>query len=914
MTVIEGRSSPLLGRNAEFARAQELVDRLPGAGGALLVQGPAGIGKSALLDQIQRHAAARGIETLATEGVESEAELAFAGLHQLLRPIRTHVGGLPTPQRRALEAAFGITGEDEPDPFLVALAAYELVIAATSSAPVLLVADDAHWLDRSSLGVLTFIARRLAREPVALIAAVRDGYSTPLEEARLPTLRLERLDAETAGLLLDRSRPGLHPVARARVLAEAAGNPLGLIELGKTVPSSPPSGEALLFSSMTLTERLERAFAARLEELGQATRAALLVAALDQQASLGEVIAATGRVRGEPVELSVLDPAVSTDLIEIHGDDVRFSHPLIRTAVSQLALPAELLATYGALAEVVIDPERRLWHQARATLGVDDALADALDVHAGIARRRGAMIAAAAALERAAELTSAPRRRGQRLIRAAEVGYELGLIDLVRRLLTQADPIEVGPLEAARLQWLRQMIAGDFWSQAGVTRTFVTIAEQMAAGGDPDMALRSLVPIAHRCWWVRSKPRTRMYLVDAARRIGVPDDDPRLLAVIALADPETTGGEVRRRLALLPAAESPDPVTEAYRGIAAEKAGDFATGAKRLARAVQSLREQGGLGMLTRALAHYAWVATYTGDWQAAAEAGREASALARETRQPQYGLTAELVVAIATATTGDESRVEAMLSGPEAELLGLGGGPLLAPAHLARAAAALGDGRHDEAFERLWPVFDETSPVFHRFMRWPSVLDLVEAAVACGRADVAGDVLSELELVVATDGPPVLRAGVVCARPLLAADDAAEALFAAALAEDLSGYPPLRARTLFAQGRWLRRGRRHAAARAPLRAAADQFAALGALRWNQRARLELRATGERTSSDDRNPLTAQEQQIAELAARGLSNRAIAERLFLSPRTVGSHLYRIFPKLGITTRAQLRDSLGSRDG
>jgi hypothetical protein len=646
-----------------------------------------------------------------------------------------------------------------------------------------------------------------------LIAAGRDGYSTLLEEARLPTLRLERLDAEAAALLLDRSRPGLHPVARARVLAEAAGNPLALIELGRTLPPSPPSGEALLFSSMTLTERLERAFAARLDELGKETRDALLVAALDQQASFGEVIAATGLVRGQPAELSVLDPAVSTDLIEIDGDHVRFRHPLIRTAVSQAALPAELLATYGALAEVVIDPERRLWHQSRATLSVDDTLADALDMHAASARRRGAMIAAAAALERAAELTSEPRRRDERLIRAAEVAYELGLIDVVRRLLAQAEPMEVGPLEAARLQWLRQIIAGDFWSQAGVTRTFVTIAEQMAAGGDPDMALRWLVPIAHRCWWVRSKPRTRRYLVDAARRIGVADDDPRLLAVIALADPETTGREVRDRLTRVPTAQLADPVAEVYRGIAAEKAGDFAAGAKRLARAVDGLREQGGLGMLTQALVHYAWVATFTGDWQAAAEAGREASALAQETKQPQYGLTAQLVVAIAAATAGDESRVEGMLSRPEAKLLGLGGGPLLAPAHIARAAAALGDGRHDEAFARLWPVFDEVSPIFHRFMRWPTVLDLVEAAVGCGRADVAGNVLSELEQVVAADDPPILTAGVVCARPLLADDDAADALFAAALADDLSGYPLLRGRTLFAQGRWLRRHRRNAAA-----------------------------------------------------------------------------------------------------
>jgi ATP/maltotriose-dependent transcriptional regulator MalT len=403
-------------------------------------------------------------------------------------------------------------------------------------------------------------------------------------------------------------------------------------------------------------------------------------------------------------------------------------------------------------------------------------------------------------------------------------------------------------------------------------------------------------------------------VVDAAGRIGMGDDDPRLLAVIALADPEMTGPEVRRRLSRLSTSELADPVAEMYRGIAAEKAGDFATGATHLARAVHGLREHGALGMLTQALVYYAWVATYTGDWQAATSAGREASALAQETRQPEYGLTAQLVAAIAAAATGNASPVQAMLSEPEAELLRRGGGPLLAPAHLARATAAMGDGRHDEAFAHLWPVFDQTSPIFHRFMRWPAVFDLVEAAVGCGRADVARDVLGELEGVVAVADPPVLRAGVLCARPVVADDDEAEGLFAAALSQDLTGYPMLRARTLFAQGRWLPRRRRDAAARAPLRAAADQFAALGATSWDRRAGLELRATGERmrSSSADPNTLTAKEQQIAELAAQGLSNREIAGRLFLSPRTVGAHLYRIFPKLGITARAQLRDSLATR--
>jgi DNA-binding CsgD family transcriptional regulator len=247
--------------------------------------------------------------------------------------------------------------------------------------------------------------------------------------------------------------------------------------------------------------------------------------------------------------------------------------------------------------------------------------------------------------------------------------------------------------------------------------------------------------------------------------------------------------------------------------------------------------------------------------------------------------------------------------------LAAMHGGPLLAPAHLARGAAALGEGRHEQAFRALWPVFDEDDPAYHRFMRWPAVLDLVEAG---GRGEHAADVAKvtgELEEIASRSEPPILCAGLTCARPLLSDDDHAEALFVAALGEESRGYPFLRARTLSSFGRWLRRQRRSADSRAPLRDAINLFDALGATRWSERARQELRATGEKIgprTPDARDRLTAQELQIAELAAAGLSNREIGERLFLSHRTIGSHLYRIFPKLGITARAQLRATLEPR--
>ncbi len=907
------KSLQLIGRAGELERLDAVLDRLDSVGAALVIVGAAGIGKSALLRHAHLRADELGIRTLSTVGVESEAELAFAGLHQLLHPIMGLVPSLPHPQQRAVEAAFGVSDELEPDPFRVALAAYQLLCEAAESSSLLMVADDAHWLDRSSLEVLTFIARRLESEPIALVAAVREGYVTPLEKARLPTAHVERLAPSEAAELLDRGAPDLHPIVRARVLAEAEGNPLALVELARVLPDSPSARERVSPAPTTLTARLERAFAARLDDLCEETRLGLLAAALDSRATLEEVLRSASLLMDRQIETSALDPAVAAGLVEVVGMEVRFRHPLIRSAVQQSALPAQVLRMYGALAEVVADPERRLWHRAMSAAGRDEEIATSLDEHAQTARRRGAVMAAAAALERAAALTDDPERRAERLVRAAEVAYELGLVDVVRRLLEQVEPSPIGSLEAARLAWLQQMITGDVWLETGAAKTFVTIAQQMLAAGDRDMALRSLVPIAHRCWWTRCRERTRQYLVDTAEGTGVPDDDPRLLAVIGLAHPESTAPEIRRRVSHMRRHEVADPVDAMYVGIAAEKAGDFATGAVFLARSIESLRDQGRLGMLTQALVHYAWAATHAGDWGAAAAAAAEGAGLARDTRQPQYGLTAELVAALAAALAGNQSDLEAMLAGPERTLRAMKGGPLLAPAHLARGADALGDGRHAEAFRHLWPIFDENAPEFHRFMRWPAVLDLVEAGAAGEHAGQVTSVIADLEPIAARSDPPILTVGLTCAMPLVAPDEDAEALFSTALEQDLTDFPFQRARTLFSFGRWLRRQRRSAESRRPLRAAVELFDALGATRWSKRARQELRATGETIGrhADARDRLTAQELQIAQLAAEGLSNREIGERLFLSHRTIGSHLYRIFPKLEITTRTQLRDALAT---
>jgi DNA-binding CsgD family transcriptional regulator len=898
----------LIEREQESSVLDALVDRLRDGGGTVVVRGEAGIGKSALLQRVRRRAEAQGVRSLITVGVESEAEFAFAGLHQLLRPVIGALAQLPESQRQALEAALGLGVDLKPDSFRVAVAVFRLICEVADSIPLVLVVDDAQWLDRSTLSVIAFIGRRLEAEHVALVAAIRRGQSTPLDDARLPTLDLERLSASAAAHLLDRKAPELHPVLRARVLAESSGNPLALVELARSMGRS---GEQLSPPPTNLTARLDRAFASRLGDLAPETRPALLAAALDSRASLDEI------ARSSRASVESLQPAVDADLVEIADDGVRFLHPLIRSAVRQAASAQQVQEMYRALAEVVADPGRQLWHRAMAAREPDENIATALEQHARLAATRGAVSVAGAALERAAGLTADSKRKGARLVAAAEIAYELGLVESARRLVDQATSFDLNGRDLARLAWFRQILSGSVWFESGAARTFVTIAEQLRDGGDADMALRSLVPIAHRCWWTRTKTRTREYLVQAALAMGMADDDPRVLAVVGLANPEKTGPTILKRVSRMRLHEMTDPIAAMYVGIAAEKAGDFATGVRFLASAIDGLREQVRLVPLTQALVHYAWAAIYAGEWPAATAAAYEATGLARDTTQPQYGLTGELVGALATALRGTEADIEPLLAEPERALIAMKGGPLLATAHLARAAAAIGDGRHEDAYQHLWPIFDETDSAFHRFMRWPALLDLVEAAAGSGQNSRLTHVIEDLEAVCIRSEPPILRLNLACARPLLAADDQAEPLFTMALAQDLAGYPFLRARTLFSLGRWLRRRRRSAESRSSLRESVALFDALGAAAWSRRARQELRATGEkvgRRAPDLRDRLTAQELQIAQLAAAGLSNRQIAERLFLSPRTIGGHLYRIFPKLEITARAQLRNAFADRAG
>ena len=438
----------LVGRDRELAIVNRMLASISERGGSAIIRGEPGIGKSAVLVVAEGRAAVRGIRVLRTTGSQAEANLPFAGLHQLLRPILGALDTLPDAHRQALLAAFGLVDSAAPDIFRIALAALDLIAEIAAQAPVLLIAEDAHWLDRSTLDVLAFVARRLQSDPIVLLVAVRDGYRSVLDDVDSLELRLERLDDVNAARLLDAHSPRLSAALRSRLLAEAAGNPLALVEL--------PIAARALESSLTvptrlrLTARLEQAFAMRASELPDRTRTLLLMAAINDSDAVGETLAAAA-ILDTAVTLDDFTPAVSAGLIGIDDTTVRFRHPLVASSIHHEAPVAQRLAAHSALAAVLEDQgDRQLWHRAASSVGPDEEIAGQLEEAANRAERRGALGAAATGLERAARLTT-HGKQGPRLLRAATLALELGKRDNVERLIREAKLLELSPLDLARL-------------------------------------------------------------------------------------------------------------------------------------------------------------------------------------------------------------------------------------------------------------------------------------------------------------------------------------------------------------------------------------------------------------------------------------------------------------------------------
>jgi len=905
----------LLGRQAELEAIDRLVATTPESGGVLVLRGEAGIGKSALLAEAVASASRAGIGVLRVTGVRTEAHLPFAGLHQLLRPILADLDELPPPQRSALEAAFGLADGASTDPFLISLATLTLLTDAAAERPILAVVDDAQWLDRPTDEVLAFVARRLGSDPVALLIAILDGQATSIEAAGLPVLVLQPLADGAARELLDRGGHALAPAVRDRVIREAGGNPLALVELPAALPVELDGGAS---GTLPVTARVERAFAAKVVDLPATTSILLLVAAVEDQGSVDEILAA-GKVLGvADADIGSLTPALDAGLLLFDDGALRFRHPLVRSAVLQRANAVDRCAAHNALAEVVLDADRVAWHRAAAAIGPDEAVASLLDAAAERADRRSAIAVAAAALERAARLSSDGQARGTRLLRAADRAYALGRPDIMARLLRDAEPLDIPTLEDRRQAWLRalELNGPTTIREEAHIRQVADAAERAAADGDVDLGMALLLLAAARCWWIDASPALRERLVEIAVAIAPDPDDPRVLYVLA-ASPSEHGTEVVARLRRWLASTDPiEPDDARVLATTAMWIGDLDTARELFASSVASQRAQGRLGLVARTQVLTGWSALHVGKLSDVRPALDEGLRLAEETSQQFIVTTAHTALAQYHALRGDLDAGAVALVEAERVALETPAEGLFANICHAHGMLDLAAGRYEEAFEFLRHIYEPGDRGYHTVVRSWVVSDLVDAAIPSGRAGEASRYLATLETDPGLMASPWQRISTAYARAVMAADgddaDAAETAFASALAPELQRWPLPRARVLLAYGSWLRRQRRVVESRGPLRTARELFDAMGVAWMGERARRELGASGEASRARGAytlDELTPQELQIARLAADGLSNREIGERLYLSHRTVGFHLYHVYPKLGISSRAQLHAAL-----
>jgi DNA-binding CsgD family transcriptional regulator len=894
----------LAGRDAERARIASLVEAArAGRGGALVVHGVAGAGKSTLLADAAT--SADGMRVLRTSGVESESPLAFAALQRLLWPVVDRLETLPDPQRRALGAALGAT-EGQGERFLAYLGTLSLLAEVAAEAPVLVVVDDAHWLDEASAAALLFAARRLQDDRVAVLFAARDGDVRQFDAPDLPDLTLAGVSTEDADALLGAGAGDLDPAVREHLVAATGGNPLGLVELAGLLSADQLAGRAPLPSPLPLTGGVERAFLDRCRRLSEPAQQFLLVAAADDTGLLTVVGDAAGRLgAGE----SALDEVERAGLLRADGDALALHHPLVRSAVYGAATTAERRAVHRALAEVLgTDPDRRAWHLAAAADRPDDAVVTAL---AGVAERaaaRGGHEAASAAWSRAAELTTDRAERGERLYLAASSAW-LGAHPARAAALAVAAAADVSdPVLRARLLTLQGQIE---WNTHSLDEghDLILRAAQSAAGADDGLAQQlAMLAAALAAFGARSDRA-----VDVSGLVPPPGPDapPRTHAAAALLrgflataqeDWVTAIDSFASAFTLVETDPVDDHVLQPNLGIAAMLAGDDERGLRLHEQQLAAARRTGALTMVEHALTRGATFQIATGAWTSAANAASEAVPLAVSTGQPGLSALGLVELALVEALRGQDDADEHLSEVAairERHPVGISE-PLVADFALwaqglrdvARPATAL---HHLEQMRSPW-------------IRRMAAIDRLETAVRADRVDLARDWLAELARFADAGGGPATVAVVEHGRALLAGDDA-DAHYQAALAAHAGSLRRAdRARTELAYGEHLRRARRRVDAREHLRSALTLFEELGAAQWAERASQELRASGETARRRDvstATDLTAQERNVTALVRQGLSTKDVAGQLFVSPRTVDFHLRNVFAKLGVTSRAEL---------
>ena len=893
-----------------------------GLSGVLVLRGEAGIGKTALLDWAAGQAA--GLQVTRLAGVETEMDLGFAGLHQLLVPFLGGLGELPGPQRQALGSAFGLSAGPPPDRFLVGLAALTLVTDAAAGTPVLCLVDDAQWLDRVSVEVLGFVARRLLADRVGMVFAVRTGEQRAVPLEGLPELRVGVLADEAAAQLLASSlgRAVEEQVAR-RVVTEAAGNPLALVEFGGELTDAELSGAEPLRGPLRFGGRVEQLYRSRVRALPEQARLLLLVAAADDLGDPATVWRAAGQLGlgADMAELPAVERLVSW------APQVAFRHPLVRSAAYYAAPVTARRRAHEALAAVTDpgrDPDRRAWHLAEAARGPDEQVAAGLEESAGRARARGGWASGAAFLERAAALTPDAGRRAHRLLAAAEARLAAGEAPAARVLAGQAAPHLADPpasAKARRLEGLTLYAAG----QLPEAVSALLDAAAMLQPSDPRLARDTLLD-AFAAAQLSHLPEAGITQVLAAADAAppVPESEASVAdwlldGFAAVAEHRYLDGAALLRRAVAPPAAGqpiPDDVLPLFPAISSAAGLLFDDAARHQLerRWVAELRDRGALAALLAALLIQVAVQAEEGRFADAETSLAEGRDLSEATGYRAYLTAFAFTELVALAWQGREAVVRSLAArllpesaGPET------GYPALA-AHFALARLELGLGNYADALRHAL----QARPA-RRVLPFDWPIDIVEAGTRCGDRDAAAAELAAFAPWALAAGTHLALGALARCRALLADDDDAEPEYRLSV-EHLrqTRIAPELARSHLLHGEWLRRQRRRRDARDQLGTAAAMFEAMGMAAFAARARAELRATGERArprgpaSRDD--ALTPQEGQIAALAGEGLSNKEIAAQLFISAATVEYHLHKVFRKLDLTSRVQLARALTDQDG
>jgi len=860
------------------------------------------VGKTALLDYLAEHAS--GCRVARAVGVESEMELAFAGLHQLLAPMLDRLPRLPGPQGEALRTAFGLGSGVPPDRFLVGLGVLGLLAEVAEEHPLVCLVDDAQWLDRASARVLGFAARRLEAESVGLVVA---AWVPGEELAGLPELAVEGLGEGDARALLDAVLTGpLDAQVRDRLVAEAAGNPLALVELPRGVPPAELAGGFALPDVLALSGRIEASFRRRLEALPEQSRSLLQVAAAEP---VGDPVLLWRAAERLGLGAQAATPAAEAGLVEV-GARVRFRHPLVRSAAYRSASLPQRQAVHRALAEATdpaLDPDRRAWHWAQAAPGPDEAVAAELERSAGRAQARGGLAAAAAFLERAVALTLDPGRRTERALAAAQASFQAGGFDAALGLVATAQAGRLDDFQRARVDLLRAQVA--FASGLGSDAPPLLLkAARRLEPFDLELARETYL----NAWGaaVLTGADGLPEICRAARALPPPTGDPRpldlLLDGLALLITEASAAAtptLRRAAAALADITADDVLRWGWMATAASAAvWDFEGMVAIAARTVQLLRDTGALAQLPVPLAVLGVCTVWSGDFAGAASLIAEADSVAAVTGSPMAPFAALSLL----ARQGREAEASALIA--ETIEQAAAAGQEIAATYAHRAAAVLynGLGRYDEAAAAARQASSYPFQLYDSMWALP---ELVEAAARQGAADLARDALARLAATTQPAGTDVALGIEARCRALLRDGTAADDLYREAIDRlRRTRLRPELARAHLLYGEWLRREGRRGDARAQLRTAHDLFGGIGMEAFAERARAELLATGEtarKRTVETRDALTAQEAVIARLAREGLSNPEIGARLFISARTVQYHLHKVFTKLDISSRAQL---------